>query len=249
MGIKCLFLRRGLIRYQDGELGSRGVRLIEDHLLDCGACRARLLQLRNGQRFARELPRLSPEPESWERLEAAIDANATQRATAPTSRTGVALRVLMIRPMAVAVALAILLVTVGMLALYMRTPATNPQSMAERLAGTLDRRDFHAVAISDISSNTEPHVVAEGYVSEIRHDEEDGDLVFKLVDDPHHEQPFIVCEIINPISLAPPAVGCRVRVYGVSRFDAKADHRWYELHPVLNIEQVRKGVQPRINTN
>jgi hypothetical protein len=252
MGITCLFLRRGLMRYQDGELGPRGVKLIEDHLLNCGTCRARLLQFRNGQRFARELPRLSPEPENWERLEAAIDANATQRATAPSSGTGVALRALMMRlmrPMAVAAALALVVVTVGMLALYMRTPATNPEAMAERLAGTLDRKDFHAVAISDISSNTEPHVVAEGYVSEIRHDEEDGDLVFKLVDDPHHEQPFIVCEIINPISLAPPAVGSRVRVYGVSRFDAKADHRWYELHPVLNIEQVRKGVQPRINTN
>ncbi len=82
--------------------------------------------------------------------------------------------------------------------------------------------------------------MAEGYVSEIRYDEEDGDLVFKLVDDPHHAQPFIVCEIINPINLTPPAVGSRVRVYGVSRYDAKADHQWYELHPVLNIELARK---------
>jgi len=142
----------------------------------------------------------------------------------------------MMRPTVVMTALALALLAAGMLALYVKSSKPNREAVAQRVARSIDLNDFHAVAISDIGSNTEPHVVAEGYVSEIRHDEEDGDLVFKLVDDPHREAPFIVCEIINPISMVPPAVGSHVRVYGVSRFDAKADHRWYELHPVLNIE-------------
>ncbi|MEK6406526.1 MAG: hypothetical protein AABN34_06145 [Acidobacteriota bacterium] len=35
------------------------------------------------------------------------------------------------------------------------------------------------------------------------------------------------------------AVGSRVRVYGVSRYDSQDNHNWYEVHPVLNIELVR----------
>jgi hypothetical protein len=95
------------------------------------------------------------------------------------------------------------------------------------------------VSIAGIEHNTEPHVVAEGYVSEVRIDNEDGDLTFKIVDDIRQAQPFIVCEIINPKKLAPPPVGSRVRVYGVSRYDNQQNHNWYEVHPVLNIEVVR----------
>jgi hypothetical protein len=29
-------------------------------------------------------------------------------------------------------------------------------------------------------------------------------------------------------------------VYGVSRYDGQADHNWYEVHPVLNIEVVHR---------
>jgi hypothetical protein len=31
-----------------------------------------------------------------------------------------------------------------------------------------------------------------------------------------------------------------VRVYGVSRYDAKVGHQWHEVHPVLNIEEVKR---------
>jgi len=234
MRIACLILRGHLTRYQDGELNSRLVKRVEDHLLDCGECRARLLQLRNGQRFALELPRVSPRPDSWEKVEAAIEAERMLPPAAGRLRDKTA--PLRIRPATAVAILAVLLVALGMLVLYFRQSRISEQGMAQKLARSLNPTDFHAVAISDIKDNTEPHVVAEGYVAEIRNDEEDGDLVFKLVDDPHNAQPFIVCEIINPISMAPPAVGSHVRVYGVSRFDAKADHRWYELHPVLNIE-------------
>ena len=103
----------------------------------------------------------------------------------------------------------------------------------------IDRAEFHEVNINEIEHNTEPHVVAEGYVAEVRINDEDGDLSFKLVESLHQAEPFIVCEIIDPIKLVPPPVGSRVRVYGVSRYDGKTDHRWYEVHPVLSIEMVK----------
>ena len=86
-----------------------------------------------------------------------------------------------------------------------------------------------------------PHIVAEGYVSDVHvSDEGDGDLAFKLVEKMGESAPFIYCEIINPINIEPPTVGSHVRVYGVSRYDAEAGHNWYEVHPVLNIEAVRR---------
>src|SRR5260370_40589594 len=86
MKITCICLRRSLMRYQDAELRPRSVKRVEDHLLDCGHCRARLLQLRNGQRFARELPRLAPEPGNWGALETAIEAASLRPTTVPVIR-------------------------------------------------------------------------------------------------------------------------------------------------------------------
>jgi hypothetical protein len=63
--------------------------------------------------------------------------------------------------------------------------------------------------------------------------------LFKLVEDVSQPQPFIICEIISPINLAPPTVGSRVKVYGVSRYDADEGRQWHEVHPVLNIETVK----------
>jgi hypothetical protein len=105
-------------------------------------------------------------------------------------------------------------------------------------ATTFDASGFRPVSISNIQNNTEPHVVAEGYVTEVRIDEEDGDLMFKLVEDVSQPQPFIVCEIISPINLAPPVVGSRVKVYGVSRYDDAEGRQWHEVHPVLALEKV-----------
>jgi hypothetical protein len=112
---------------------------------------------------------------------------------------------------------------------------------ASKIVGGVDYDEFQPVSISGMENNTKPHVVAEGYVSEIiKNEEGDGDLTFKLAERPDQPSPFIVCEIIQPIHIAPPALGSRVRVYGVSRYDAGAGRNWYEVHPVLNIEAVRR---------
>ena len=225
--------------YADGEISHQAAIGIEDHLVDCGNCRADLLRLRAGQRFAREVPRRRPASDQWqtiERMIAAYERSKVQPAMAgdlPWQRPA---RVSVIGWVLALASLSLFILTV----IVNRQSRPDSSGSAAGLATKLDLNDFHAVSISDIGRSTEPHVVAEGYVSDVRIDDEDGDLVFKLVDDVRSPGPFIICEIISPIKVAPPPVGSRVRVYGVSRYDGKADHQWYEVHPVLDIEVVRR---------
>jgi len=109
-----------------------------------------------------------------------------------------------------------------------------------RAETSIDRNEFHAVSIAGIERNTEPHIVAEGYVAEVRINNEESVLSFKLVERLEQAKPFIICEIIDRLRLPPPPVGSRVRVYGVSRYDGQLDHQWYEVHPVLNIEVITR---------
>src|SRR6185295_10350376 len=73
--IKCwrINLRRDLMRYVTDGLTPNRARRVEDHLLDCGECRDTVARLRNGQRFAAQLPRIAPQRDVWARVEAAID--------------------------------------------------------------------------------------------------------------------------------------------------------------------------------
>ncbi len=184
--MKCwrIDLRRSFSLYVTGELEASAVKRVEDHLLDCGSCRTRLARLRNGHRFAQEMPRFTPQLDPWTAIEAAIDAR--QPNSAPDAGGGASWRRLVLKP-------GFALAVIGMAALIAAL------------------------------------IVVSG-----------GDLSFKLVDELGRPGPFIICEIIDPIKLAPPSVGSRVRVYGVSRYDGQADHNWYEVHPVLNIEVVRR---------
>ena len=234
--MKCwrIDLRRDFSRYLDKELALGSVKRIEDHLLDCGECRTRMARMQTGQRFARQMPRLMPERDPWRAIEAAIDReqNSASRPPVRQNRLRPQWRQLVTPKLAgVASVIALLLLSV-----FVFMKPTLPNILAEL---SIDREEFHEVNIADIEHNTEPHVVAEGYVAEVRINDEDGDLSFKLVESLHQTAPFIVCEIIDPIKVMPPPVGSRVRVYGVSRYDGKTDHRWYEVHPVLSIEMVK----------
>jgi len=217
-------------------LDANKVKRIEDHLLDCGDCRIRLARLRNGHRLAQELPLFTPERDLWNAIEAAISVPGTTNERSArrvpdwrglVSKPGFAFALIGI----VAFAAAVLVAT--------ERRAVKEEHAGTLIADALDLSEFHTVNISDIERNQQPHVMAEGYVSEIRVNDEDGDLSFKLVEDLKSPSPFIVCEIIDSIKLKPPTVGSRVRVYGVSRYDGQDNHNWYEVHPVLNIEEVR----------
>ena len=230
-------LRRTFSRYLNGELDHNKMKRVEDHLLDCGNCRTQLARMRNGHRLAQELPRFTPERDPWNSIEAAISGTGTPKVNNPSwipsfrgmvAKPGLALAVLGVGTLIAAVFVA-----------SHRSTAREEQGNV-LIADALDLSEFHTVAIADIERNRKAHVMAEGYVSEIRFNDEDGDLSFKLVEDLKSPGPFIVCEIIDPIKLAPPKVGSRVRVYGVSRYDGQDNHQWYEVHPVLNIEEVHR---------
>jgi len=237
--MKCwrIDLRRSFSLYVTGELETGAVKRVEDHLLDCGSCRTRLARLRNGHRLAQEMPRFTPQRDRWTAIEAAIDA---QQPIPMSNAPGAASwREVVLKPgfalavIGVAALIAAVLVTSG-------RRAPGEEHAGSLIADALDLSEFHTVNIADIEQNQKPHVMAEGYVSEVRLNDEDGDLSFKLVDELGQPGPFIICEIIDPIKLKAPSVGSRVRVYGVSRYDGQADHNWYEVHPVLNIEVVRR---------
>jgi hypothetical protein len=237
--MKCLRidLHRAFSAYLNGELESSSVRRLEDHLIDCGSCRTRLARLRNGHRLAQEMPRFTPQRDPWTAIEAAIEARRPIRAisvgrAANWSRhflkPGVALAVIGVAALIAAVVVA----SAGR--------AHREEVSGQLIADALDLKEFQTVNIADIHQNQKPHVMTEGYVSEVSLSDEDGDLTFKLVDDLGRPGPFIICEIIDPIRLEAPSVGSRVRVYGVSRYDGQAGRNWYEVHPVLNIEVVRR---------
>lgn len=233
--------RRELTRYVTEGLTPERVRRVEDHLLDCGDCRDAVAQLRSGQRFAAQLPRITPRRDAWDAIEAALDREDVRGVMpAPAHQRAARWRTVLLSPrFAVTAAAVMILASVVFVLLHLRTTTAELGPAGLKSLEAIDRDEFHPVSISDIERNTKPHVVAEGYVSEVRVNDEDGDLSFKLVDSLGEQQRFIVCEIIDPIRLKPPAVGSRVRVYGVSRFDGERDHNWYEVHPVLNIEVVR----------
>ena len=238
--MKCwrIDLQQKFSLYVSGELARRDALRLEDHLLDCGWCRTRLSRIRSGHNFARQMPRVAPRIDPWAAIESAMnqEQNPAQTGAAARPVSSLQWRDRLLKP-AFAVSLVIIAVLITGLAVLLNRQGNNSRWGA---AEALDFDEFHPVTIADIEHNTEPHVVAEGYVSEISIDREDGDLTFKLVDDIQQDGPFIICEILNPKKMAPPPVGSRVRVYGVSRYDGKEDHQWYEVHPVLNIEMVRR---------
>lgn len=231
-------LSRKISRYLNSELAAREIKQIEDHLLDCGACRTRLAKMRTGHRLAGQLVRAVPQRDQWTAIESALDAEQSRSANvASPGRAG--WRGTIVRP---SFAVATIVIALGIAAFFValnRASSSNHDGQ-NLIAGAFELRDFHRVSIADYEHNTEPHVVAEGYVSEVMIDNEDGDLTFKLVDDVRQPGPFIVCEIINTKHLTLPSIGSRVRVYGVSRYDNQENHNWYEVHPVLNIEVVRR---------
>jgi hypothetical protein len=238
--MRCLrfTLWKNFTPYVDGELDAKTIKRVEDHLLDCNDCRARLARLRTGHRFAIQVPRQAPQGDGWEAIAAALDREATPGPWIPTpGKEPVAWSRLLTSPIFASLILGIAVLVFGLSLYAGKEPSQETRPI---FAGRpFDGKNFRPVTISDIHNNTKTHVVAEGYVTEVRLDEEDGDLMFKLVEDVSQPQPFIICEIISPTHLVPPTVGSRVKVYGVSRYDAAEGRQWHEVHPVLNIETVK----------
>jgi len=215
-------LQRKMAAYIHGSLSSGSAKEIETHLVDCESCRVRLSSIREADRLARHLPSVTSPTASWGVIESMIARNSKISAAKTPF------------PMKTTIAYASMIITVLTALILWRTAP----GLYERNKG-FDPADFRQISLSQFPQTVEPHVATEGYVSQISVDDEDGDLMFKLVDDLKQPNHFVVCEIIAPVKLNAPPPGSRIRVYGVSRYDGKADHQWFEVHPVLNIEPIR----------
>lgn len=240
--MKCwrIDLQRKLIHYLHKELDLNSVLKLENHLLDCNYCRSQLAQLRSSHSLIKNLAKVNPKKDLWQSIESNIINESTEQLAKPTKSTNKPYFLHFQYNLKVAaIVLAMLttsLIATGLFISYKKQQVSNNPN--KTIQSNFPRDNFRLVTIDKIPSNTEPHIVTEGYVSELRI-APDGDTTFRLVEQLGLEEPFIVCEIIYPIKLSPPTIGSKVKVYGVSRYDDKVNHKWYEVHPVLNIEPIK----------
>jgi hypothetical protein len=229
-------LRRSMVSYLEGRLTGSKVARLERHLLDCGTCRALLVRLRAGHKMAQRLAELpltcvpeadlEPGPLPWD---AAVFRGRTGAFDWRDRLERLA------TPRTVTVLAALVLLQLGLLVVSNRGVMLGERNGATVSPGAIDFSEFRQIPIADIKLNTQPHVAMEGYVEDVHSDQEEGTVAFKLVGNPQDAGSFVVCEIMAPIRLAPPRKGSRVRVYGVARYDAQQDRKWYEVNPVLDI--------------
>jgi hypothetical protein len=211
-------VRRRLALYVDGGASAMKSRSIERHLLDCVSCRAQVVGLRETRALLLSMsPRIAPP------LDVAIHAQRSAEVQkAPRGMRQFSLLVRMAGDIAVATVLFGVFVF-----LYTHTAAARAR---------FDWSTFRSVPLREIARTDDPHVITEGIVLEtLEEPDEAGVRRFKLVD-PTDRRSFIVCEVLDGKRTRVPSAGARVRVYGVTRFDTRQDHQWFEIHPVLRLE-------------
>jgi len=230
-------LQKRMLPYLEGRLPEPKRARLERHLLDCESCRALLVRLRAGHQMAQRLASLEFESAGTPDFESEIAG--LEGAVAEGGTRGIAWRGWLERlatPRMVTALSAVVLLQLGLLVVSNRSILLGERSRTSIVvAGAIDLAEFRQLAIPELKSNTQPHVATDGYVEDVHTDEEEGTVAFKLVQNPQNGSSFVVCEIMSPIRMAPPADGSRVRVYGVERYDAQQDRKWYEVNPVLSI--------------
>ena len=229
-------LKRKLLRYIEGLLGSRDVMLLERHLLDCEQCRELVARLRAGHSLAERLARVSSADRgqpSFADLMRGHSAIASTRS--PRLLRGWGWSDQLATPRVVTALAALVVLQAGLLVVSNRGVLFGERTAASPKPHQLDRSQFRQLSISELKFNSQPHVATEGYVEDVHTDAEEGTVAFKLVETRGGSQPFVVCEIVSPIQIAAPANGRHVRVYGVARYDAQSDRKWYEVNPVFQI--------------
>lgn len=82
------------------------------------------------------------------------------------------------------------------------------------------------------------HLSVEGFLT-YRRLEDDGDQHLRICETRIEKMDRAWCIVAECIPRMPcnvPPLGSRVRVEGISRFDAENGHRWFEVHPVESLE-------------
>jgi Putative zinc-finger len=229
-------LRGKLLPYVEGLLDTRDVMRLEQHLLDCEQCRESVARLRAGHSLAQRLARVAQTESSLPPFADLMQAQAGSAWTRPQRflpGSGWSDRLASPRVVTALIALVVLQTTV--LVVSNRGVVFGERTAVSARPHELDRNQFRKLTVSELRSNTQPHVATEGYVEDVHADEEEGTVAFRLVESRGASQPFVVCEIVSPIQMAAPREGSHVRVYGVARYDAQADRKWYEVNPVFDI--------------
>ena len=237
MSCRRVGLRRKLVPFIEGELTLRAADKMDKHLRRCPECRAELGRLREGHRLAQRLSALpngeAPSAPSFAGLES---RGASRRGGGWFWERWFDVLTM---PRVVPVLAAIVILQLALLLITNHSILTQGRGAAPKPAA-LDISRFRTVSIADLSTNTLPHVVTEGYVRDVRIDQEEQTLHFILTQHPDGPGPFVVCEIMGSWGFAVPREGSRVRVYGVARYDGQAGRNWHELNPVLDIAVLKR---------
>ncbi|PYQ26933.1 MAG: hypothetical protein DMF56_22430 [Acidobacteria bacterium] len=202
--------------YLDGAASPSISHRVEKHLLDCSGCRTRLVRMREAKNLLGELPAIDAPP--FERLTARMPSRARRVPFVIPS---------FVRHFA-ADALVATALFLGFTLLYTHTASARNRPF--------DSSSFRALAIRAVANTHDPHVIVQGVVSEVDADDDhEGSHRFRLSDS-KDQKAFVVCEILDGDTPRVPKAGSRVRVWGVSRYDASPEHEWSEIHPVLRVE-------------
>jgi Putative zinc-finger len=232
-------LRKKLLLYLEGILTQPERASIESHLLKCVSCRDALWRMRMGRRMAQQIPRVSPVESPHAGFEASM-IGVTRRVEDRSRRSWKWQDSLepFATPRVVLVLAGVIIVQLTLFVLFSRKALLGERSTGSSGIGYSYLHGFRPITIQNIRLDVQPHIATEGYVENVHVDRREGVIAFRLVGQPNAIEPFVVCEIMRPMELAPPKDGSHVRVYGVSRYDAQRDHDWYEVNPVLGITRL-----------
>jgi hypothetical protein len=143
-------------------------------------------------------------------------------------------------PRVIQVLMALVLMQLALLIFLNRRVLFGGRQSLMALPSAVNFSAFHPLSIAEHQWNTRPYITSEGYVRDVSFDKEEGTLHFKLTEFPQGTGPFVVCEMLRPLSMPPPSEGSRVRVYGVARYDAQPGRKWHEVNPVLNMAVLKR---------
>jgi len=221
--------------YIEGLLDTDHVMRLERHLLDCDQCREHLVRLRAGHNLAQQLVRV---PCADRRQPSFADLMRAHSDAAPTRsrRFLIGWSDRLATPRVVTALAALVLVQAIVLVVSNRGLVFGERAVVSAKPYDLDLSQFRKLSISQLRFNSQPHVATEGYVTDVHADKEEGTVAFRLVETRGALEPFVVCEIAGPIQMETPREGSHVRVYGVARYDAQTDRKWYEVNPVFHID-------------
>ena len=228
-------LRRRYVPYLDGSLNAESVKRVERHLVDCEPCRDLFVRLRAGHQMAQRLERIVAAADG--RREFATVMAAVNTSPRLHSRGWQGWLEHLATPRAVSVLATLVVVQLVLLVVSNRGVLLGKRSQVSINSSTVDLDEFRRLSIEDLRSNTQPHVATDGYVYDVHRDAEEGTVAFKLGQSRNAPKEFVVCEIIT--RMPAPRDGDHVRVYGVARYDAQSDRKWYEVNPVLNIDPLK----------